>query len=690
MTNRFEFSSKFMKIVISVLVTALLVVIVFYGYRPINYDLSVGSICSKDIYANRNFIDSYQTEYDANIAKNSVEPIFIRSEDLSVENLERIDTFFILVLQARSSLIDEDGFPIEDISPVINDLMGNLQSIIGSSPEEDTLLSLLTMSTSGFNLVHSKAVSITEIIMMDNVNMDSLSSAIDREIESFNSTSPNYQIYSPSLSSSLKTILKPNSVFDENLTKEAGESLYHQVINDPIIIEKGTKLVSAGEVVDLHSYQKLVDLELIRGDSFDFIILARVASYIMLLMVASIIYIINCGNDKFKSLKMIYTLVITAFVPVALSVYLSDFSTILAISLFFTTIVATYLGVSSGIILSSLIILIMWPLYSFEVEYLVVNIIGALVCSVLAGNKKKLNSALIIITPTVFCILTALVYSFLNGDTTSGLTSSAIWAGSSSILSIVIAIGFMPIYEIIFSSVSPVKLIDLSSPGKNLQKRLFIEAPGTYHHSLMVSNLADSAAEAIGADALLCKVAAYYHDIGKLTAPLFFTENQSDGINPHDNISTMESVDIIRNHIRDGVKLGRENHLPEALIKIIDEHHGTTVPSFFYIKACKEAEAQGQPKPDEKDFTYKGHIPSSKESAIIMIADTCEAAIRALKLTDLDEIEKIIRNLIKAKIEKDQLINSKLSFEDLENIIKAFRQVYQGSMHERIKYPDAN
>ena len=245
----------------------------------------------------------------------------------------------------------------------------------------------------------------------------------------------------------------------------------------------------------------------------------------------------------------------------------------------------------------------------------------------------------------------------------------------------------MPIVELFSKVVSPVKLIELSQPGNPLLKRLFLEAPGTYSHSMMVASLADAAADAIGADSLFCRVASYFHDIGKLENPNFFTENQADGYNPHNDLPVMESVSIITSHTKDGVKLARKYHLPESFVRVIEEHHGTTYPGYFYYKACKEAEEKGLPAPDVNMFKYEGRIPSSKESAVVMISDTAEAAIRSNKLTDADEIEKLVRRLIKDKIDQDQLINSGLSFDDLEKIVIAFKRVYAGTLHERIQYP---
>ena len=254
--------------------------------------------------------------------------------------------------------------------------------------------------------------------------------------------------------------------------------------------------------------------------------------------------------------------------------------------------------------------------------------------------------------------------------------------------SVVAAIGCEPLFELISNTASPMRLLDLAQQSHPLQKRLFLEAPGTSQHSMMVANLADSAAEAIGANALLAKVGSYYHDIGKLERPEYFTENQMDGVNPHDKLSVEESIAIITSHPSDGLKLAKKYRLPLPIQSIILEHHGTTCPGYFYLKAQKEAEAKGEPMPRKEDFSYKGSVPSSRESAIIMIADSCEAAIRSQGIHDVEEAEVLFRKIIKSKIEDDQLVNSGLSFDDLERMIRAFIQVYAGFFHERVKYPE--
>ncbi len=683
------FGLRFQQIITLILTVAIVILIVFYGYRPVSYNLSVGSVCTTDIYAPRSFVDTYQTEYNALFAENTVTPVFIRSASASDENLERVTNFFTLVRQTRELRIDENGVPVDNFDEQFEALKVNLEDLVGSVPGDNDLHTFISMSNSAFNLIEDRCISITELIMMDTADSDSLGDNISVHVEAFSEANTSYASYAPAMRNVLNLLLSTNSVFDKAATEEAAENAYLTALNDPVMVDKGTKIISAGEVITDHTYQILVDLELIRSDTFDVVILLRIAVYELVLAVVMLIYIATVHKNDFGDMRITYALVVTFLIPIAASVYLTDMSSLLIVTLFFATICASYLGIGAGLVLSLIEMFMMWPLYSFDSEFIFINVVGILVCALWSGNKKRVyNSAAQIILPSAFCVISAACYNWLLGSTVNVFIESCVWIGVSAAFSIIIAIGLMPIYDLVSNTVSPVKLIELSQPGHPLLKRLFLEASGTYHHSIMVANLADAAADAVGADSLLCRVASYYHDIGKLENPKYFTENQAEGINPHDDISVQESVAIITKHPEDGVKLARKHRLPDSLIKIIDEHHGTTYPAFFYNKAVKQAEEQGQPAPDINDFRYKGHVPSSKESAILMIADTCEAAVRSTKLEELDAIEALIRKLIKGKIDQDQLVASGLSFDDIEKIVAAFRHVYAGVFHERIQYPE--
>jgi len=248
----------------------------------------------------------------------------------------------------------------------------------------------------------------------------------------------------------------------------------------------------------------------------------------------------------------------------------------------------------------------------------------------------------------------------------------------------VISLGLQPLFETAFNLATPSKLLEWTNPNQPLSRKLLLEASGTYHHSLIVANLAEAAAEAIGANPLLVRAGAYYHDVGKLKRPMYFKENQK-GDNPHDHTDPYVSAAIVTAHTRDGLQLAKKYRLPVEIQDIIMEHHGDTPVMFFYHKALQQPDGKAV---DVKDFRYDGRRPRSKESAIIMLADTVEAAVRALPDPTPKNIEAAIERLIRGKLEDGQLSESPLTLKDIDKISESFAQSLNGAFHERIEYPN--
>lgn len=253
----------------------------------------------------------------------------------------------------------------------------------------------------------------------------------------------------------------------------------------------------------------------------------------------------------------------------------------------------------------------------------------------------------------------------------------------NGLASSVLAVGTLHWFEAGFGITSAVRLLELSNPNRPLLKRLLIEAPGTYHHSIMVGNLAEAAAEEVQANAILVRVGALYHDIGKLKRPYFFIENQFAQENPHDKIAPTLSALIITSHIKDGLEMSKEHKLPQGIQDIIAQHHGDSLVSFFYHKAVED----NMDVPEEA-FHYEGPKPQTKEAALVFLADSVEAAVRAMKQPTPGRIEGLVRKIIKDKLNDDQLNQCNLTFQDLDKIATAFVRVLSGIFHSRVEYPD--
>ena len=310
---------------------------------------------------------------------------------------------------------------------------------------------------------------------------------------------------------------------------------------------------------------------------------------------------------------------------------------------------------------------------------------------------SSMSAAIIVrkIVRRVDIVLAAIMISFFNvvfvimlkvifNDTFSDCLPVFAGVALNGFISGILTLGFLTPLEIILNTASVFRLMDLSDVNNQpIMRRMLLVAGGTYSHSMMVSSLAENAAREIGANALLARVGACYHDIGKLDQSEYFTENQGSGGNKHNDINPSLSVSVIRSHVKKGIEKARQLHLPKSLIDIIAEHHGNSVIAYFYNEAKKL-----DPNVSPEDYSYSGVPPTTKESAIVMLADTVEAACRTLDNPSASRIDKFVAQLIASKIEHHQLDNSPLTFSDLAKIRESFVQLLTAYYHSRVEYPD--
>jgi putative nucleotidyltransferase with HDIG domain len=278
-------------------------------------------------------------------------------------------------------------------------------------------------------------------------------------------------------------------------------------------------------------------------------------------------------------------------------------------------------------------------------------------------------------------VLIVLIMVVFNENFTD-LPKLLIGIAINGFLSGILTLGFLTPLEIILNTASVFRLMDLSDLNIPLMRKMLVSAGGTYNHSMMVAQLAENACRAIGANALIARVGAYYHDIGKIEQPEYFVENQK-GQNKHDSISPTLSASVLKSHVKKGVEKARQMHLPQVIIDIIGEHHGNSVIAYFYNEAKEK-----DPSLSPEDFSYPGPAPTTKESAVVMLADTVEAACHTLESPSVPRLEKFITQLVNGKVEHKQLDNCGLTFRDVSKIKEAFVQVLAGYYHTRIEYPD--
>lgn len=278
-------------------------------------------------------------------------------------------------------------------------------------------------------------------------------------------------------------------------------------------------------------------------------------------------------------------------------------------------------------------------------------------------------------------------FALLQPSDLAAVAQLGLAAVLNAFLSVLLAVGSFAVLGSLFGIMTIFQLLELANPSSRMLRRLLLETPGTYHHSVMVGNLAERAAETIGADPLLARVAAYYHDIGKTKNPLAFIENQGGGRNIHDDLSAETSARIIASHVRDGIDLGYEHGLPVQVIGFIPQHHGTSVMSYFHQKALREANGNAE-LVDESRFRYPGPKPQTREAAILMLADGVEASVRSLDSKDEASIRAMVDRIVDARVEDGQLDDADLTLKNIAQIKDAFVGQLLGMYHQRIKYPD--
>jgi hypothetical protein len=321
--------------------------------------------------------------------------------------------------------------------------------------------------------------------------------------------------------------------------------------------------------------------------------------------------------------------------------------------------------------------------------------VGALVCSVLAGRMRSREELALLgggvgLTQGFGYLVLTLIVSPVSISAWSGILAGAALQGAYGVISSIAALGLSPYLEHVFDLVTPIRLAELANPNRPMLKRLASEAPGTFQHTLFVSSLAEAAAQALGCNVELVRAGTLYHDIGKMHDPLGFIENQMGGPNKHDELNDpWLSATIIKKHVTQGLVMARKCRLPKAIQAFIPEHQGTMLISYFYHQAKEMAATDPTITVKEEDFRYDGPIPQSPETGIVMLADSCEAALRSLTDATPDEALAMVNRILRARWKDDQLAESGLTREHMNVIADIFVRVWQQYNHKRIAYPKA-
>lgn len=641
-------------------------------------------ISKKDIIAQKTLTveDVKRTEQHKREVAQKVDPILVPAEDDFIKtNLETLQNS---ILQIRKKTTTEQE-KVDELN-ILFDLSGN--------PRKDFIIDfLLNVDEPSLREAFDKAsVSLVNILQVGISEKDYEKDNIQTLIQS-NLVSNVSKRQVSVITVMLEQVIVPNLVVDDAATEIAKMNAQDSVKPYKVTFQKGEKIVFEGEPVTRLKRDALREA----GYNVYELNWQGILSVYVLVLLLTLIFIAYLKVFEKSFLEPRYLsltamlIALTCFfavvLPTGFSPYVLPIPGVVIIS-------AIFLSPRISFLISSLLLVILTVGLQYESQFIIVfivlSLIGMITISKIRYTRRfdlikvgfNLGVAGVLIMLSLYFIDKCLI------DVSNNLIlRNCIYIFANSLLSSIIVLGASPLLESSFHIITPYGLAEFGDHNQPLLKRLQMEAPGTYHHSLMVSTLCEAAAEAIGANPILARVGAFYHDIGKLKRPLFFVENQSyfSIENPHNKLNPRLSKMVITAHPKDGVELAKKNGLPSIINDFILQHHGEGIAKYFYNQAVIE---EGAENVKEEQFRYTGPKPNRKETAILMIADAVESAVRAMKGATAEEIENIIDKIIVERLNDGQLADSPLTLNDLKVIAQTFSRVLRGMQHNRIKYQE--
>lgn len=640
--------------------------------------VQVGSVATKRYVAQEDTVDEAATEKLREAAANSVGPIYKTDTTVMEKNMQQVENLFAELEMALEELAADERFydALQNISLELPVVLSSRQ-----------LAAYELLSEEQRSTFADDCVSVLRQVYESGVTADGLEDARAMAQEQFRQFSWSNELRGMA-NVILSAAIEPNLVLDEAAVEAAKEEKRAEV--SEVMIRKNQKIVDEGEIITQEIYDRLVALQLVSENGLEGSLMPLLGSLMITGMLFAALYLFflwGKGNILLKPNEgyMLFTIYVMMVVLIRVLSHLTVF-TIIPAGLF-AMLVSLLVGRRMALWLNALFCIIGCFIFNGDVPFLMYALISGTFAALIIQKTDKrshLIPAAIGMAAVDFVAMISLGFFFGEGYSSTLLVHGCIGA-VTGLLSVIIAVGSLPFWETVFEANTPLRLMELTNPNNELLRRLMIEAPGTYHHSLIVANLAETAVYEIGGNTALARAGAYYHDIGKIQAPQYFAENQT-GRNLHDELPPEESAKMITGHTKEGLKLAEQYHLPPVVRDMIVEHHGNSLVKFFYYKALK---TYGAEQVIEAEYRYQGRIPSSRESAVVMLADTVEAAVRSMlgRGKSLEEAAEAMKGLIKDKLDDGQLNQSGLTINELETIRLAFLHVFQGMYHERVSYP---
>ena len=482
-----------------------------------------------------------------------------------------------------------------------------------------------------------------------------------------------------------------------NLTLDKERVIFAQDIAKrevmPVYVTRGTAILMQGKEITEEDMTLLEDLGVLNSGASRFLMFLSSVVLVVLVvgLIAVYLYIFNrdilmaTGNLMLIGavfLTVNFAAVMIGFLPGAWAGYIIPVP-------MGAMLLAILINRQVALIVSAVLSILAGVVVGYQLQPALILLAGswAAVFSLAKVSQRSDLTRAGMVAAGVSFMATLMLGVLSGGPNNTSILQRGLLSFANGIVSSILTIGLLPFLEHTFGVTSAIRLLELSNPNQALLRRLLVEAPGTYHHSIMVGNLAEAAAESVNANSLLVRVAAYYHDIGKVKRPYFFVENQIGQDNPHEKLAPTLSTLIITSHVKDGVEMAAESKLPKQVANLIEQHHGTDLVRYFYARAT-ENENSERDRLRESDFRYPGPKPQTKEAAVLMLADSVEAACRALSKPTPARLEAMIERIIKERLDEGQLSECDITMKELRTLASSFARVLSGIFHSRIEYPE--
>ncbi|MBW9169866.1 HD family phosphohydrolase [Clostridium estertheticum] len=670
-------------IMYSILVTALV---------PKKYTLTVGDIAKADIKAPREVENEELTKSD--IAK-AIEKVGKKTIKVPVNEkaVENIDKLFSTVsklnaadvnkagslnnedLDGKAALEKEKITSLKKSNPISNFTYENYQFLINLELKQANELE---------KFIEKTMTTINDITTINENKPEEITMAKGMIATTF--INSNFPKNIREIGIAIANVeVRPNTIYDKASTDVAIKEAEKNV--KPAIIKKDQIIIKEGEPITAEQMSLLESLGLLNStNNFDWSLYLSLAALVCFVILLQWFYLYKYHPEIYYDTKKLIMLNILSIIAILLARVLGIISIFVIPLACVPMLMAILSNEEISIVLNIFNCILISVAVNFNFEITILSLLNSIVGVILLKKMQQRND--ILYSSLYIAMVNLVIYlsmGFLLSNSIIEVFKKAGLVYIASLVAGTLTIGLLPFFESIFDIVTTVKLLELSNPNHPLLKRLLLEAPGSYHHSVLVANLSEVAAEVVGANPVLARACAYYHDIGKIKRPYFFKENQLGNDNPHDKITPNLSTLIIISHVKDGLELAKEYKLPKVIQDVIVQHHGTTLVKYFYVTMKNSSENPDEIK--EEDFRYNGPNPESKEAAIIMLADAVEAAVRSIPNSTKGKIEEMVNNLIKVRLNDGQLDNCDLTLKDLEKIRKSFLKVLSGIYHERIEYP---